>query len=147
MEPNKIRRCAVYARLSEMDDTVTKQDERDALYSEGAKSLGCEAVRIYEDWDVRGCFDGFRELLADCQDGAYNAVVLYDLTAGFARWQPYDRKLSESGVTCLEARAGNAFVLEKAKRWREHLRQKREREWQDWVDFNEQPVLFEPDGE
>jgi hypothetical protein len=146
-EPSTAKRCAVYARLSETDDAVTAPEERDTMYAKGAERLGCGVVRVYENLDAKGCWDEFRKLVADCQNGSFDAVLLFDLTVGFAKWQPYERKLAECGVQCLKARADNGFASEKESRWRELLRQKHEKDWQDWVDHSTQPMLYEPDNE
>jgi hypothetical protein len=137
----------VYARLSKIDAAVVAEEERDTLYVGAATRLGCEVSQIYEDYDISGCYDAFRKLWEDCQNGSYDAIVLFDLTVGFARWQPYEKKLAEFGVACIKARAETSFAREKAVRWKEYLRQKREKEWQDWVDHATQPMLYEPEGE
>lgn len=141
------KRVAVYARLAEADVTVVPVEERDELYVDAAERLGCAAVQIYEDYDAKGYYGEFLSLIGDFQSGAYDAVMLFDLTVGFARWRPYERKLAECGIPCLKAGPDVRFACGKANRWQEYRKQKREKEWQDWVLFRTLPALTEPEDE
>lgn len=124
------KRVAIYSRLSRVDETVVSADERDDLYRQEAIRLGYDNAEACEDANRPGCYDAFLALAESCRSGGYDVVILFDLSPGFARWNPYERKLGECGVECVESRVSLDVVREKSARWLAYC--KRERAQKSW---------------
>ena len=124
-------RAAIYVRMSLADERVVTREEWFSLFAEEATNLGYSDADVYADRDWMGRHDDYLKLVEDCGAGLFKTVILLDLSAGFAEWGPYEQKLGQCGVECVESRVSLDVVREKAARWSDYSeRARRQKHWE-----------------